>query len=242
MWAQNAQKKIKNLDRRYRSSSIGLSATRHEASSRRRGKLEGCGSDRAVACAERWYLRAQSSSLQSPPWNAYSFTMKTPPLSSCWACSVFSAPLPPPPKTLGEQMEIDNPRAITYLATLKDSDVGKKVKGVKLSDRSTVELKGAEYHGSKHLPAKKQHIYLFRDEDGVRAYVWIDAGGKQLKVPPDKSAFPARALLHSLRRYLYLSHRRARRWTGYFIRRDARVVCPTEMILSARWATVSAAG
>ncbi len=114
--------------------------------------------------------------------------MKTPALVLLGLFCVFST-APAAPKTLGEQMEIDNPRAITYLATLKDSDVGKKVKGVKLSD-GTVELKGAEYLGSKHLTAKKQHIYLFRDEDGVRAYVWVDTGGKPLKVPPDKSGSP----------------------------------------------------
>jgi hypothetical protein len=90
------------------------------------------------------------------------------------------------PKTLAEQMEIDNPRVVTFLAKLKESDVGKRVKGVKLSDGS-VELKGSEFLGSKHIAAKKQHIYLFRDEDGVRAYAWVDTGGKALSIPVDKS-------------------------------------------------------
>ena len=86
-------------------------------------------------------------------------------------------------------MDLDNPRVITYLSKLKESDVGKKVKGIKLSD-GTVELKGSEYLGYKHLTDKKQHIYLFRDEDGVRAYAWVDTGGKPLAVPPDKSGSP----------------------------------------------------
>lgn len=93
------------------------------------------------------------------------------------------------PKTLGEQMEIDNPRVLTYLASLKDSDIGQKVKGVKLSD-GTLELKGSELLGFKRLSAKKQHIYLFKSEDGVVAYVWIDTGGKSLTIPVDKSGSP----------------------------------------------------
>lgn len=93
------------------------------------------------------------------------------------------------PKTLGEQMAVDNPRVIEFLGKLAESDIGKKVKGVKLSDGS-VELKGGEYLGSKHLTAKKQHIYLFRNADGVRAYVWVDIGGKPLPIPEDKSGSP----------------------------------------------------
>lgn len=93
------------------------------------------------------------------------------------------------PKTLGEQMEIDNPKVLSYLATLKDSDVGKKVKGVKLSD-GTLELKGSQFLGSKHITAKKQHVYLFKSEDGVVAYAWVDTGGKALTIPIDKSGSP----------------------------------------------------
>ena len=84
-------------------------------------------------------------------------------------------------------MAVDNPKVMAYLGTLKDSDVGKKVKGVKISD-GTVELKGSEYLGSKHLAAKKQHIFLFRNSDGTSAYVWVDKGGKPLDIPVDKSS------------------------------------------------------
>ncbi len=93
------------------------------------------------------------------------------------------------PKTLGEQMEIDNPRVIAYLGNLKESDIGKKVQGLRLSDGS-IELKGCELIGFKYLSAKKQHIYLFGSRDGFTAYVWVDPGGRPLPVPADQSGSP----------------------------------------------------
>ena len=114
--------------------------------------------------------------------------MKTHTLALLGLFCVFTT-APAAPKTLAEQMEIDNPKVITFLSTLKESDVGKKVRGVKLSD-GTWALKGSELLGVKHLTAKKQHIYLFRDEDGVTAYAWVDTGGKSLDIPKDKSGSP----------------------------------------------------
>lgn len=105
------------------------------------------------------------------------------------------------PRSLGEQMEVDNPKVISYLGTLKESDVGKKVKGVKLSDGSVV-LKGSELLGIKHLAARRQHIYLFRDSDGVSAFVWIDKGGKTLPIPKDKAG-PAGEDAHILSGDIY---------------------------------------
>lgn len=86
------------------------------------------------------------------------------------------------PASLGEQLNQDNPAVILYLEKLTPEKIGKKLKGLKLSD-GTVEFKGATFVGMRVIPAKKQHIYVIRDKDGERAYVWIDKDGKDLKVP-----------------------------------------------------------
>jgi hypothetical protein len=87
-------------------------------------------------------------------------------------------------RTLGEQLAIDNPKVVAYLEKLTDSDVGKKVKGVRLSDGS-IELKGCVFLGSHVNTAKKQHIYTFRSDGHEVSYIWIDKGGSSLAVPPD---------------------------------------------------------
>lgn len=86
------------------------------------------------------------------------------------------------PASIGEQLNQDNPAVISYLEKLTPEKIGKKLKGLKLSD-GTVEFKGATFVGMKIIPAKKQHIYVVRDKDGERAYVWIEKGGKALRIP-----------------------------------------------------------
>jgi hypothetical protein len=86
------------------------------------------------------------------------------------------------PESLGEQLSQDNPAVISYLEKLVPEKIGKKLKGLKLSD-GTVEFKGATFVGMRVVPEKKQHIYVIRDKDGERAYVWIDKEGKALKIP-----------------------------------------------------------
>lgn len=90
-----------------------------------------------------------------------------------------------PPKTLDEQLDRDNPKVVAYLARLTPGDIGKAGKGIGLSDGTTV-LKNATYLGSKHLAVKRQHIYVFRTENGEHAYVWVDTGGAALSIPPVK--------------------------------------------------------
>ena len=86
------------------------------------------------------------------------------------------------PASIGEQLSQDNPAVISYLEKLAPEKIGKKLKGLKLSD-GTVEFKGATFVGMRLVPEKKQHIYVVRDKDGERAYIWIDKGGRELKIP-----------------------------------------------------------
>jgi hypothetical protein len=44
------------------------------------------------------------------------------------------------PETLGEQLALDNPRVIKYLKGLTSSDIGKKLKGIKLSSLPRVSV------------------------------------------------------------------------------------------------------
>src|SRR6478735_7502702 len=89
------------------------------------------------------------------------------------------------PASLGEQLSQDNPAVVSYLEKLTPEKIGKKLKGLKLSDGS-VEFKGATFVGMRVIPTKRQHIYVIRDEEGERAFVWIDKGGKDLKIPKPK--------------------------------------------------------
>ncbi len=92
------------------------------------------------------------------------------------------------PKDLGQQLDRDNPKLITYLSALKVKNLNRPVSGVRLYDG--VELKGAVLLGFTHLGGKRQHIYLFQTKDGYRAYVWVDTGGKALPVPPGRGGSP----------------------------------------------------
>lgn len=109
--------------------------------------------------------------------------MKTP-LAVVFLLSVAIALAGAAPQTLGEQMEKDNPTMIAYLQKLTDADVGKKLKGVKLSD-GTQELKGSTYLGSFINAKKKQNVYTFRTDGSEVSYAWIDKGGTPLKIPVD---------------------------------------------------------
>lgn len=44
-------------------------------------------------------------------------------------------------------------------------------------------MKGCRFLGSRDVPEKGQHIYLFRCGKDFKGYAWVDAGGKSLETP-----------------------------------------------------------
>lgn len=86
------------------------------------------------------------------------------------------------PETLGEQLELDNPRVIKYLRALKTSDAGKKLKGIKLSDGS-IALKGHVF--LETIKSAKNHfaVYVFRNKTKKVAYAWVEPDGRPLPIP-----------------------------------------------------------
>jgi|WetSurSiteA1Bulk_404760.scaffolds.fasta_scaffold43956_2 hypothetical protein len=92
------------------------------------------------------------------------------------------------PETLDDQLSIDNHRVIKYLNTLTSSYIGKKLKGVKLSDQSIV-LKGNIFLEKIYSTKNKYTVYVFRDKSKLVAYAWVEANGNPLPIPPCPSNY-----------------------------------------------------
>ena len=86
------------------------------------------------------------------------------------------------PKTLEEQLALDNPRVINYLQSLNASDTGKKLKGIKLSDGSIV-LKNYVFLETINSTKDKFTVYVFRYKTKRIAYAWVESDGKSLPIP-----------------------------------------------------------
>ncbi len=89
---------------------------------------------------------------------------------------------PRAPQTLDEELAIDNQRVIKYLHSLKPSDAGSKLKGVKLSDGSTA-LKGYVFIECVKSAKNKSTVYIFRSKKKMIAYGWVEPKGKPLPIP-----------------------------------------------------------
>ncbi len=87
------------------------------------------------------------------------------------------------PKTLEDQLALDNQKVIKYLQSLKASDTGKTLKGIKLSDRNVI-LKDHVFLERIFSAKNEFHVYLFRDGSKIVAYAWVDTNGKPLPIPP----------------------------------------------------------
>ena len=88
--------------------------------------------------------------------------------------------------TLGKWLEINEPVVKRYLTSLTLEQVGRKLKGVKLSD-GKMELKGHIYLGNSSDPKKGVHIYkfryLYRGAKYESYYIWIDKGFPNHEIP-----------------------------------------------------------
>jgi hypothetical protein len=86
------------------------------------------------------------------------------------------------PKTLEEQLALDNPRVIKYLQSLNASDSGKKLKGIRLSDGS-ISLKNYVFIETINSAKNKFNVYVFRYNRRKIAYAWVESDGKSLPIP-----------------------------------------------------------
>jgi hypothetical protein len=102
------------------------------------------------------------------------------------ATPVFSAQKVP--RTLDEQLDIDNKRVIKYLSRLTLSDVGKKLKGIKLSDQG-VALENHIFLEKIHSTKDKFTVYVFRKKAKTIAYAWVEPNGQSIPIPPCPSNY-----------------------------------------------------
>jgi hypothetical protein len=86
------------------------------------------------------------------------------------------------PETLDEQLALDNPHVIKYLKGLTSADIGKKLKGIKLSDRS-ITLKNHIFLETIRSTKNKFTVYIFRNKAKKVAYAWVEPNGRPLPIP-----------------------------------------------------------
>ena len=104
-----------------------------------------------------------------------------------WLAAGFFLALAPSAKgdscdsDLGKWLDCNNPRIITYLSSLKPSQIGTVLDGVVLTDGSN-PLKGLTLIG---LPKVENgaHIYVLSESEKRSAYVWVEQGGSELEAP-----------------------------------------------------------
>ncbi|RBP36900.1 hypothetical protein DES53_11541 [Roseimicrobium gellanilyticum] len=80
----------------------------------------------------------------------------------------------------------DDRRIMQYLKSLSDDDLGKKGRGVRLSDDKVV-LEGHTLLHRLAVPSHRAHIYVLREGSlamGMpEAYAWVEPGGKSFPIP-----------------------------------------------------------
>ena len=80
-------------------------------------------------------------------------------------------------------LKCNNPRVIEFLTGLSSKDIGKKLKGVRLTDGS-VELQGYTFLGEAKGIAKGVHLYIFKLKKQREAYIWTDKKRRRITSPP----------------------------------------------------------
>jgi len=87
------------------------------------------------------------------------------------------------PETLDEQLAVDNQRVMKYLGRLTSSDVGKRLKGIRLSDQNVV-LKNHIFLEWIRSADYKSSVYVFREKSKLVAYAWVEPQGRSIPIPP----------------------------------------------------------
>ena len=104
------------------------------------------------------------------------------------SCMLISAEVSA--ESLGQWLSQNSQKVKRYLLSLKTSDLGRKLGGVRLTNDEQV-LERHLFLSARYLPEYKARVFVFREPDGKTpvAWVWVDKGGKAMPLPscePDK--------------------------------------------------------
>lgn len=96
------------------------------------------------------------------------------------------------PETLDEQLAVDNQRVMKYLGRLTPSDVGKRLKGIRLSDQNVV-LKNHVFLEKIRSADHQSSVYVFHEKSKLVAYAWVEPQGRSIPIPKKRGSMFYRA-------------------------------------------------
>ena len=79
-------------------------------------------------------------------------------------------------------LKCNDPIVMKYLSTLTDSDIGKVLNGVQLTD-GRIKIRGYKFIGRAKGVAKGIHLYVFERKNLHYAYMWSDKNADELLLP-----------------------------------------------------------
>jgi len=85
-------------------------------------------------------------------------------------------------KNIDTFLDCNNLKVISYLKKLTNADIGKVLKGLQLTDGTSV-LKNYTFIGKADGIVKGAHLYVFEFKRQRSAYIWIDKTGSELLLP-----------------------------------------------------------
>lgn len=82
-----------------------------------------------------------------------------------------------------DMVNFENPRVIQELKKIESKGNGYRLQGIKLCDDSMIF---EQWVFIKSVKSRNpgQHIYIFKEDNILRAVVWVDKNGTPIKVPP----------------------------------------------------------
>lgn len=79
-------------------------------------------------------------------------------------------------------LNCSNPKVIKYLRSLTKNDINKILTGVRLTDGTSV-LKVYIFLCEAKDISKGVHLYIFKHNKEISAYIWIDQKGSEMSLP-----------------------------------------------------------
>ena len=85
-------------------------------------------------------------------------------------------------ETLGQMLAEDTPRVVQYVHSLSKKSPSIQLEGVRLCNGSHL-FKGWDYLGRVGGLDSDQFLFLFREDDSLRAVGWVLDGGIPMDIP-----------------------------------------------------------